>query len=81
MGENSDKDEEKAQVLKTSSAAVFNSKRTCSQRAQDPELEDWDGNKAPIKQGLYHSGISLPDIPSPEMCSWSCRSSSSSQDR
>ena len=47
------KDEEKAEVLHAFIASALNSKTSCSQGTQPPEVEDRDGqqNEAPIIQG------------------------------
>ncbi|KAK4827998.1 LOW QUALITY PROTEIN: hypothetical protein QYF61_022775 [Mycteria americana] len=53
------KDEEKAEILNASFAAVFNGKNNCSRGTQPTELEDRDGeqNEAPIIQGAMVSDL------------------------
>jgi len=53
------KDEEQAEVFNDCFALVFNSKNSCSQGTQPPELEDRDGeqNEAPIIQGEMASDL------------------------
>jgi len=51
------KHEEKAEVLHAFFASVFDSKTSCSQGTQPPELEDTEQNEAPIIQGEMVSDL------------------------